>query len=72
MFAKKSIIAVLMMSLSMPIYSRIVADDVIKDVKLQYAPDTRVAVWSVTADKQGDNSVVLRGKTITRTPRTHC
>lgn len=63
MFAKKSIIAVLMMSLSMPIYSRIVADDVIKDVKLQYAPDTRVAVWSVTADKQGDNSVVLRGKT---------
>ena len=63
MFAKKSIIAVLMMSLSMPIYSRIVADDVIKDVKLQYAPDTRVTVWSVTADKQGDNSVVLRGKT---------
>ena len=63
MFAKKSIIAVFMMSLSMPIYSRIVADDVIKDVKLQYAPDTRVAVWSVTADKQGDNSVVLRGKT---------
>lgn len=63
MFAKKSIIAVLMMSLSMPIYSRIVADDVIKDVKLQYAPDTRVAVWSVIADKQGDNSVVLRGKT---------
>lgn len=63
MFAKKSIIAVLMMSLSMPIYSRIVADDVIKDVKQQYAPDTRVAVWSVTADKQGGNSVVLRGKT---------
>lgn len=63
MFAKKSIIAVLMMSLSMPIYSRIVADDVIKDVKQQYAPDTRVAVWSVTADKQSGNSVVLRGKT---------
>ena len=63
MFAKKSIIAVLMMSLSMPIYSRLVADDVIKDVKQQYAPDTRVAVWSVTADKQGGNSVVLRGKT---------
>lgn len=63
MFAKKSIIAVLMMSLSMPIYSRIVADDVIKDVKQQYAPDTRVAVWSVTADKHGGNSVVLRGKT---------
>ena len=63
MFAKKSIIAVLMMSLSMPIYSRIVADDVIKDVKQQYAPDARVAVWSVTADKQGGNSVVLRGKT---------
>lgn len=63
MFAKKSIIAVLMMSLSMPIYSRIVADDVIKDVKQQYAPDTRVAVWSITADKQGGNSVVLRGKT---------
>lgn len=63
MFAKKSIIVVLMMSLSMPIYSRIVADDVIKDVKQQYAPDTRVAVWSVTADKQSGNSVVLRGKT---------
>ena len=63
MFAKKSIIAVLMMSLSMPIYSRIVADDVIKDVKQQYAPYTRVAVWSVTADKQSGNSVVLRGKT---------
>lgn len=63
MFAKKSIIAVLMMSLSMPIYSRIVADNVIKDVKQQYAPDTRVAVWSVTADKQSGNSVVLRGKT---------
>ena len=63
MFAKKSIIAVLIMSLSMPIYSRIVADDVIKDVKQQYAPDTRVAVWSVTADKQSGNSVVLRGKT---------
>lgn len=63
MILRKSLFAIAMLSLSYTIQARIVADDVIKDVKEQYAPDSRVAVWTVTADRQADNSVVLRGKT---------
>ena len=63
MFVKKCFISIFALMLGLSAYSRIVAEDVIKEIKLQYAPDTRVAVWSVAAEQKAGNRVVLRGKT---------
>lgn len=39
------------------------SDSIVRNIKSKYIPDSRVALWTVNAQKENDGIVVLKGKT---------